>query len=183
MLLTVTIATVLLSACKIENQGPMGPSGADGYANIKIVNFDIFYNDWLRDNSELNYWYYDYTTNLVDYYVIDHGAVLFYYGYIENDNNVNKWYIIPFTNVYYDVTLGRNFEKIYDASFSYGKLEIEIRDKNTTRFNWPDDRNVRVKAVILEGTQYNILKNKNVDIKDYNSVARELKINDSNKLK
>ncbi|MFH1050474.1 MAG: hypothetical protein V1779_06025 [bacterium] len=170
-----TIMTMALSSCFIENDGPVGPPGENGWSDIKVITYNINYNQWLRDNSQLNYWYYEYYTNLVDYYVVDKGTVLFYYGYIENNGFVNKWFSIPFTNVYYDGGSGRYYEKIYDAIYSPGKLEIEIRDNNSIRFDWPDDRDVRIKAVILEGTLYNQLKTENVDLKNYNAVMNAVK--------
>jgi hypothetical protein len=168
------LLTLTLASCYVENDGPVGPPGKDGWSDIKIVTFNIFYNQWLRDNSQLNYWYFEYNTNLIDYYVVDNGAVLFYYGYIEPNGYVNKWYFIPFTNVYYDEASGRYYQKIFDAMYSYGKLEIEIRDNNPTRFNYPDDRDVRIKAVILEGTQFNLLKTKNTDLSNFNEVVKTL---------
>lgn len=171
---------IFVSSCFIENDGPVGPPGKDGWSDIKIITFNIYLNDWARDNSQVNYWYYEYYTNLVDYVVVDQGAVLFYYGYIEPNGYVNKWFFIPFTNVYYDESIGRYYEKIYDAMYSPGKLEIEIRDNNPTRFNYPDKGDVRIKAVILEGTQYNMLKNNEVDLKNYNEVMKTLVSNDVN---
>jgi|GEM_PF-6348670 len=174
LLALAAILSLTMTSCFIENDGPMGPQGNDGWSDIKIITFDIYYNSWGRDNSQLNYWYYEYNTNLVDYYVVDKGAVLFYYGYIEGNGYVNKWYFIPFTNVYYDEGTGRYYEKVYDAMYSNGKLEIEIRDNNPKRFDYPDDRDVRIKAVILEGTQYNMLKNNDVNVKNFDEVVNAL---------
>ena len=169
----------LLSSCYVENDGPVGPAGNDGWSDIKIITYNIYLNEWSRDNSQINYWYHEYYTDLVDYYVVDKGAVLFYYGYIETGGYVNKWFFIPFTNVYFDEGSGRYYEKIYDAMYSPGKLEIEIRDNNPFRYNLPDNRDVRIKAVILEGTQYNMIKSKNINLNNFNEVLKAIGNNDS----
>ena len=178
-LLTAMLVLVSLSltSCYVESEGPVGPrgpAGEDGWSDIKIITFDVYYDAWSRDNSELNYWYYVYQTSTIDYYIVDKGAVLFYYGYYDRDGYVNKWYSIPFTNVYYDEGQGMYFEKIYDANYSPGQIELEIRDLNTVQFDYPDDRDIKVKAVILEGDLYSSLIKKGVDVKDLDALQREL---------
>ncbi len=175
-----------LNSCSIEGEGPMGPpgpKGEDGWSDIKIITFTIYPNYWLRDNSELNYWYYDYPTSLVNYYVVDNGTVLCYYGYYDRDGYVNKWYSIPFTNVYFDEALGQYFQKIYDVNYSPGHIEIEIRDLNPTRFDYPDDKDVAIKAVILEGDKYNMLLDSGIDTKDFNAVQKFFNINSESIIK
>lgn len=177
LILATFLALIILSlnSCFISEQGPVGPQGPkgeDGWSDIKVITFTIFVNSWKRDNSELNYWYFDYSTNLINYNVIDRGTVLFYYGYYDRDGYVNKWYSIPFTNIYYDQALGQYFQKIYDANYSPGLLEIEIRDLNPTRFDYPDNRDVAIKAVILEGDKYNMLMKSGVDVRDFNAIKR-----------
>ncbi len=183
MALIATLLTVTLSSCYIENDGPVGPSGENGWSDIKVITYNIYFDQWKRDNSELNYWYHEYYTNIVDYYVVDKGTVLFYYGYIENDGFVNKWFSIPFTNVYFDEGSGRYYNKIYDAMYSQGKLEIEIRDNNSYRFDLPDSRDIRIKAVILEGTLYNKLKTDDVDLKSFNALMNAVNISDNSTMR
>ncbi|MFC2131689.1 hypothetical protein ACFLSQ_09665 [Bacteroidota bacterium] len=166
----VLLTTILLTSCNIESEGPIGPPGNNGWSDIKIITYDIWSNEWLRDNSEPNYWYNIYITNLVDYYVLDQGAVLFYYGTIENDGYVNKWYFIPFTNVYWDDKYSDYFETIYDATYSNKTLEITIRDTNPDVLTSPETNDIRIKAVILEGEQYSMIMQKEVDVKNFNEV-------------
>lgn len=175
--LTFIIGLFLLISCTVEKigpTGPQGPPGEDGWSDIKIIDFDILFDRWLRDNSEPNYWYFIYKTSLVDWYVVDDGAVLFYYGYIENDGNVNKWYFIPFTNIYWDEAYQDYFEKIYDANYSHETLEITVRDTHPDYFDFPESYDIRIKALIMEGTYYNLLKQKDIDFKDYNNVRKAL---------
>ena len=177
LVLTALLAVISLTmtSCIVDGTvGPMGPAGQDGWSDVKVIDFVIPLNSWQRDNSELNYWYYIYNTNLIDEYVVDNGAVLFYYGYFENSGYVNKWYSIPFTNLYFDEGLGYYYEKIYDASHAIGQVEIDIRDLNPTRFNYPDDRDVAIKIVILEGDHYNMLKKEGVNLKDFGELQRRV---------
>ncbi len=172
----VLLTTILLTSCNTESEGPMGPPG---WSDIKIITYDIWSNEWLRDNSERNYWYNIYITNLVDYYVLDKGAVLFYYGTIENDGYVNKWYFIPFTNIYWDDKYSNYYETIYDATYSNKTLEVTIRDTNPDVLTGPETNDIRIKAVILEGEQYSMIKQKEVDLKNFNEVKEAININES----
>jgi hypothetical protein len=113
--------------------------------------------------------------------VVDNGAVLFYYGFYESNGYVNKWFSIPFTNIYYDG--GRYYEKIYDATYQPGTLELEIRDTNPLRYDMPFDRDVKIKAIIVEGEKFNMLKKNDIDLKNYSEVsnALNLKVEDNTK--
>lgn len=178
---TMILLTLFMTSCIIENDGPISPKTNDGWSNIKVISFNINYNAWSRDNSDRNFWYYTYYTSLIDYYVVDKGAVLFYYGYYDNSGYVNKWYSIPFTNVYYDNDLGRYYERVFDASYEPGILELEIKDTNPIRFEWAEEKDIKVKAIILEGHRYNMLKKEDVDLKNFSEVSKALKLkNDDN---
>jgi hypothetical protein len=42
-------------------------------------------------------------------------------------------------------------------------------------FDLPESYDIRIKALIMEGTYYNLLKQKDIDFKDYNNVRKALK--------
>lgn len=179
--ISITIFTllILLNSCTVQNQGPVGPPGPrgnDGIANIKILTFNLYPNDWLRDKSETNLWFFRITTPYIDYDIIDYGTVLFYYGFPENDGNVNLWYALPFTDIYYEGDLTN--AKIFDAFYYYQTIELTYKDTSPTYLNLPDLGDIRIKAVILEGTPINRIKLKELNTKDYNQVKKAFNISD-----
>lgn len=167
------IALMLLSSCR---EGPVGPAGRDGYSNVSILTFDILYDRWFRNNNETNSWFYDLSTSRINYDILDAGAVLFYYGLIESDGYVDKWYAVPFTDVY--LNAGRYYENIMDATYSFQLISISVRDTYPMAIDWPFTRDIRIKAVILEVAQANMIKKNNVDTKNYNEVKKALNIID-----
>lgn len=169
MLLTV----MLLSSCR---EGPVGPAGRDGYSNVSILTFDIFKDGWGRNLNETNSWFYDLSTSRIDYNILDAGAVFFYYGLIESSGYVDKWYSVPFTDVY--LKDGRYYENIMDATYSLNLISITVRDTDPVYIDWPFTEKIRIKAVILEVAQANILKQNNIDTKNYNEVKKALNIID-----
>ena len=173
---TMIFVALFMTSCFIENDVPVDTYYDDEQADIKVITFTINYNAWGRDNSDRNFWYYTYNTSMIDYYVVDNGAVLFYYGNYDNSGYVNKWYSIPFTNVYYDNNLGGYYERVYDASYEPGILELEIKDTNPIRFEWAEEKDIKIKAIILEGHRYNMLKKNDIDLKNYSEVSSALNL-------
>lgn len=170
---------LLLNSCTVENQGPIGPQGPrgdDGISNIKILTYNVYLSDWARDNSETNLWFFRITSPYINYDIIDYGTVLFYYGFPENDGNVNLWYALPFTDIYYEGDLTN--AKIFDAFYYYETMEFTYKDTSPTYLNNPDIGDIRIKAVILEGTPINKIKLKGVDTKDYSQIKKVFNISD-----
>ena len=178
-LTVVFISMLLINSCTVQNQGPVGPPGRrgnDGIANIKILTYNIYLTDWARDNSQTNLWYFKITSPYINYDVIDYGTVLFYYGRPENDGNVNLWYALPFTDIYYEGDLTN--AKIFDAFYYYQTIELTYTDTSPTFLDRPDIGDIRVKVVILEGTPINKIKLDSVNTKDYNQVKKIFNISD-----
>ncbi len=152
-------ATVFFASCS----GPEGPAGDNGNANVWSVSYIIYPSDWVADG--FGKWYDRRTTPIIDKYIMDFGAVLFY---LKSTNGNNTWTQLPSTAVYHD-QVGNTYSEEYVPWYGVGMLEIQFYDTHPTTPLKPD-WNCVIKVVVIDGNPAAMKKLKEVDTDNYEQV-------------
>jgi len=160
---------ILLAGCR-GDEGPMGPRGFEGNANVKSVIYDVPSTDWSGDvdgyKAVLSV--PEITTD-----ILDNGAVLVYRLNEENPSN-RYFYMLPNTSVD-DTSI-----TYMDYDVFVGEIDIYLKwidnGVNTTE---PPSSTYSFKVIIIEGTPLSTLKEK-VNLSNISAVEAYLKINNSN---
>ena len=171
LLVVITTATLLLSSCNIEadHQGPIGPEGPTGNANVKSVTFIIHPKDWSLRNlaSTGSVWDYKFYSPLVTNDIVNYGAVLYY---MKDTRGDNAWASIPSTFVYSekdasDPNGDTKYFEAFDAWYSKGTMQISYRCQFKNGEIAPD-YDVVIKAVVIADYPYVLLKGKNPKLEE-----------------
>ena len=93
-------------------EGPQGPPGHDGNANVQSATVETTPYDWFWDEGALN-WYLDLEWDAIDLDMVDYGAVLVY---MENPGEFYGWHQLPLT-IYPNDQYSTTLETIY---YDYG---------------------------------------------------------------
>ncbi|MBI5326442.1 MAG: hypothetical protein HZB41_14415 [Ignavibacteriae bacterium] len=166
----VLLLSVLLASCIRHDEGPTGPQGPPGNANVKSFTYTIYPNDWIA-SSDPNLWYYDKRCDLVTTDIVDFGAVLFY---LQETSGKLSWISLPSTSLYRDN--GQAYTTEYQPWHSDYTLSIQWIDTHPVsprRPTW----NCVIKAIIIADYPYSVLLSKGVDLDNYEQVANALNLN------
>ena len=182
-LIPVIVALLLVSGCEGE-QGPVGPSGADGNANVRTGTISPTNAEWLWRGSYAfqttpNSWT-SYHTRYVEIPVteltpefISTGHVLVFF---EATPGSGEWTPLPFQfldssrtfnyNIVYEVTAGiirlHFFHTINDAGGSFPELENKLIPTYTFKY------------MVIEGSVFEAMAAREVDVSDLDEVTEYL---------
>lgn len=160
LLISALLLSVILFASCVGPEGPQGPSGN---ANVWTVSYVIYPKDWIADG--FGFWYDARTTPVIDSYVYDYGAVLFF---LKSTDGNNTWTQLPSTGLYRD-DLGNVFSQEYVPWFGIGKLEVQFIDTHPTKPLKPS-WNCVIKVVVIDGDPAAMKKLKDIDTGNYEQV-------------
>lgn len=167
------IAVILVSCTGAEGPaGPKGRDGEDGNANVNSMVFTITPSNWVKAD-EKGVWYVDVNAPLIDSYIMDYGAVIFY---LKDIGGFNSWLSLPFTNVnYYQDSI--EYLTIYEPWYDLGNLHIQWRDTHPVNPQ-PPDWDCVFKVVIIDGYPGLARKLESIDVSDYQQVKSEFRLED-----
>jgi hypothetical protein len=153
------IALVTFSGCKKE--GPPGPAGEDGNANVQSS--AITFSNWYWNNSA----YYDcsdFTWGAITNDIANTGGVFIYLS-----NGAGGWVPLPRT-VYPSTSYSQSQRYVY----STGAFTVIVQDSDLTQPVNPGTWTIKVLAVASSLRQ----ANPQLDWNDYEQVKKTLKLKD-----
>lgn len=148
-------------------EGPQGPPGHDGNANVQSATVETTPYDWFWDEGALN-WYLDLEWDAIDLDMVDYGAVLVY---MENPGEFYGWHQLPLT-IYPNDQYSTTLETIY---YDYG-LSVFWTNSDLNQHENPCDfygANITFKVVLIDASVY--AKYKNEDLSNYENLVKLLK--------
>jgi hypothetical protein len=149
---------ILFSSCKKE--GPEGPAGKDGNANVKSGT--ITFSNWTWDSSN-SYLYSNFTWTELTSSVVNGGA---FYIYL---NTTSGWAPLPRT-IYPSPSYTQSQRYVYNV----GSFKIIVQDSDLIQPASPGSWTIKVVAV--DGTVRKA--NPDLDWNDYEEVKRRLGLED-----
>lgn len=170
-LVLVASVTLLFNGCMKLDEGPVGPQGPPGNANVKSFTYTIHPGDWIL-SSDPNLWYYDRYCEYVTPDIVDYGAVLFY---LKETSGKLSWIALPSTSLYRDN--GQVYSTEYQPWHSDYTLSIQWIDSHPTNPRKPTWDCV-IKAIIIADYPYYSMKSKGVDINNYEQVKAAFNLAD-----
>ena len=145
--LIISLVVFGLTSCEKE-EGPQGPAGEDGNANVKTEIVKVFGYEWEQDGS---LYVVDKTSDLLTQDIIDNGSA---HLYLEAGEGM--WIALPY------LTMG----------FGVGVDDLGIWTEGSS----VTSQTTTYKLVVIEGNLKTT--NKNVDFNDFNSVKEYYKLED-----
>lgn len=172
LLLVLAVSFVFaFTACEgpVGPQGPPGYNGRDGNSSMSVFNYNLRSYQWQHDGG--GRWYYSLEMPEVTPDVVDYGAVLCYRENIIN--GVRTYEAMPIT------TLLEYNGEIFTNELWYthydGYVDFEWLDTHPTD-PLPPDYDMYFKIVVIHPSDS--YKVKNMDLNDYNAVAKALDLED-----
>ena len=147
------------SSCKKE-EGPQGPPGKDGNANVKTQIITVTPGEWNTNNSTL---YVIKDVSIITSDIANSGAVMVYL----KATNSSSYQALPYT-------WPGNNERIMRFWYSKGSLEIDIYEENGPAST--PTSTYTFKVVAIEGNLAE--KNTNVNYNNYNEVKEYYNLKD-----
>jgi hypothetical protein len=148
--------------------GTSGQDGAPGSTFVKSIQFEVLATDWKGDTN-------GYTAILtvpeITSAIYDHGAVLVYM-LNEQDPNNKYFNMLPYTYV------NNSSTEYMDFDAYVGQIDLKLKwTDNGLNSTLAPTLTEYFKIIVAEGTPLSILK-KNVNIANYEAVAKYLKFNE-----
>lgn len=154
LMLGLLVVTTFLGACKKkEVEGPAGPAGADGNANVKSLTVSTVAADWTGDGVAG----YSITLSapIITADIVATGAVL---CYMEISGTT---YALPYSYLYNGFTRHMLFQ------YAEGTVTVERRDDDGVTSN-PGVSNAKIKVVAISST--GLIQHPNLDLSNYEEV-------------
>ncbi|MDN5284538.1 MAG: hypothetical protein JWR38_812 [Mucilaginibacter sp.] len=172
----------------INLQGPAGPQGPAGNANVKVDVFTVKTADWVYNST---YWfgtevnaaegyvskYFDRANSLITTDLLNSGLILVYYQSSPITNTV-QWQPLPFS-------FTENFNSNYTFNYAYetsvGNVRLHfffaktgtVAAPSISTFNIPTHQ---FKIVVVSGTLISSIHQNHINVNNYNEVSRFLGI-------
>jgi len=163
-------------------QGPAGPLGPAGNANVKVDTFTVHTADWTygdiyyfgtSPNVSSGYFaqYYDRANTDVTDAIINGGGMIMVYFQATPDLYPDLWQPLPYT---FPAYAGYGYNYYYQPSAGNVRLDfffnqISVAPPAVNTYQIPTHK---FKIVVISGTLIDMVKNNHVDIKDYNAMAK-----------
>jgi hypothetical protein len=156
LMLGLLVVTTFLGACKKkEVEGPAGPAGADGNANVKSVTVSTVAADWTGDGAAG----YSITinTSIITADIAATGAVMCYMDIS------GTTYALPYSYLYN----GYSRHMLY--TYETGSVTVDRRDDDGATTN-PGSSLAKIKIVAISST--GLMQNPNLDLSNYEEVKK-----------
>ena len=167
---TILSLSFFLSSIFFSCQGPEGPQGLDGNANVISINYLILASDWqeVGKPGEVGFLLaVDLDVPEITQDIVDHGLVLAYYRATDSD----PWTALPFTRISHDPPFSEKFDFIYDRSF------VGLTSMATDRGGTPYEGTVRL--IVAEAIP---VGKTSIDYANYEEVAAYLDLSNIKQL-
>ena len=160
---TLTLCLVALSflfnSCIVEGeQGPQGPAGSDGNANV--VSSSLTTSNWSYLSPD---WYINFNYDAITQDILDNGAVLLY---VKSGSN---YFQLPYT--YYPSS---TYSRTYTFKHYLGGLSVYVTDSDLTQPLNPGL--LTFKVVVIASSS--IAKYPNLDLNNYEEVKKTFDLKD-----
>lgn len=152
---------VSFSAC----EGPVGPAGPKGNANVISINYLVLESDWTevgKPGDEGFFLAVDLDVPEITQDIVDNGLVLAYYRANDND----PWTALPFTRISHNPEFIEKFDFIYD--FEFVGLQSMASDRGGTPYGGT------VRVIIASAIP---VGKTSIDYENYEEVADYLELN------
>ncbi|MDB5086215.1 MAG: hypothetical protein JWR09_209 [Mucilaginibacter sp.] len=170
----------------VNLQGPAGPQGPEGNANVKVDVFTVKTDDWIYSTAyyfEIEYGasetalakYFDHKNSLITADLLSSGMVLVYFQSTPSLNLVN-WQPLPFSFTYeYDG---------YASNYAYQTLigsvrlyfffnKVSVYPPSLDTYKVPTHQ---FKMLLVSGTLLGSIRQNHINVNNYNEVSRFLAI-------
>jgi hypothetical protein len=147
-LLILSVVIFTLTSCE-KKEGPQGPAGNDGNANVKTEIITVLDSEW-EINGAL--FVVDKTSDLLTQDIIKNGLGLLYYEIVDD-----MWVALPYATI----------------GFGIAENDLGIWTEESTGLT---SETSTFKLVVIEGNMQSV--SKNVDLSDYNSVKEYFNLTD-----
>ena len=158
LMLGLLVATTFLGACK-KKEGPAGPAGADGNANVKSVTVSTVAADWSGDGV-VGY-SITLSTPIITADIVATGAVLCYL------EEYGTTYALPYSYLYNGYTRHMLFE------YETGSVTVLRRDDDGATTN-PGVSDAKIKVVAISSS--GLIQHPNVDYSNYEEVKEAFEL-------
>ena len=152
--LLILTSSLIFSSCTKE--GPVGPAGKDGNANV--VSSTLTNVSWDEDG---NTWVINLTYPAITQEIINSGAVLVYIG------GNNSYTQLPFT-----IYSSDEYSTSFNYAVSVGSIQIECSDSDLILPQQPG--NVNIKVVVIASSQKHLIQD--TDVSNYNEIKDALNL-------
>jgi hypothetical protein len=156
LLKTCIVVTALLFNSCIGEQGPVGPAGEDGNANVKSSSLTTSGWNYLSPD-----WYINFSYNAITQDILDNGAVLVY---VQSGSN---YFQLPYT--FYPSS---TYSRTYTFKHYLGGLSVYVTDSDLTQPANPGL--LTFKVVVIASSA--LAKHPNVDLNNYNEVKKTFEL-------
>ena len=168
-LLPLASLSILLLIASCKKEGPQGPAGKDGNANVVSSNTVVLSN-WSSVYDDGTDFLYSSTVTwpTITQDVKDRGVVMVYY----HDNTTTNWTAVPYSEA------GTGYSYSMNLDVAVGAVNISFEGYDNTGSPGASALNglftVRLVAIPASARQ----ANPNVNLKDYNAVKQAYHLND-----
>ncbi len=152
----ILISGLLFNSC-IGEQGPQGPAGKDGNANVQSSSLTT--SSWSYLSPD---WYINFTYAAITQDILDKGAVLVY---VQSGSN---YFQLPYT--FYPSS---TYSRTYTFKHYLGGLSVIVTDSDLTQPANPGL--LTFKVVVIASSA--LAKHPNVDLNNYNEVKKTFELN------
>lgn len=157
-----TVFLLLLTSCKKEVEGPVGPkgpSGIDGNSNVKSYTVNVASSNWTLSG---NVYYFDVPVAGITSSIINSGDVRIF---MESTASVGVWLNMPWIDYFSSSAFST-----YNYNYSLGGVRIFKTDSNLLAPTNPGVRNFKIVVVESSG----MITNPDLDWTDYSQIEKVL---------
>lgn len=153
------ICAIFFQSCIVEGeQGPQGPAGEDGNANVQSSSLTT--SNWTYLSPD---WYINFTYSAITQDILDNGAVLVY---VKSGSN---YFQLPYT--FYP---NSSYSRSYTFKHYLGGLTVVVTDSDWLQS--PNPGLLTFKVVVIASSA--IAKHPNVNLKNYDEVKKTFELKD-----
>jgi len=167
---TILTSLVLLTSCK-GDQGPAGPPGQDGNANVQSATIETRFSDWDWSDTEKN-WAISFDWNAISLDMVDYGALLVY---LENPrSDLYAWHQLPMTLVITDSYSAVLETSYYDYGFTIFWTNSDLQKHKDVLQSYYDEEPMMFKVVLIAANYY--AAHPEIDYSNYEEVKTALNL-------
>jgi hypothetical protein len=170
----------------INLQGPAGPQGPAGNANVKVDTFTVKTADWIYGGNYMfstgggvtSYYvtkYFDRNNSLITANLLISGLVLVYFQSNPDHNNA-QWEPFPFSSTVAGNGYNQNF--VYETFVGKVRLHFYLTKDSIKppSLSTYDIQSLQYKIIVVSGTLLGSIHQNHINVNNYNEVSRFLGI-------
>ena len=146
-------------------EGPTGPKGKDGNANVQVTAGYVDPSSW--NLSTTGFYFCEITDDHITQSIVDNGTVLVYYSV-----NGDDWLLLPYTTV-----VDANNFYVMDALHFVGKVQVRMRHSNPSTTVVPTTRRY-FKIIAITSSSFGKYSDGDIDWNNYIEVKQKFNLQD-----